>query len=109
MNNQIQTQVQQAENQKKQRTRLTPAQQIQAAKQALARAQQRQRQHDTRSKIVLGGLIMNWVRNDPSAARSVLAHMRSAKLRDQDIQALQDIHDELAQIVKAAPSNTTSH
>ncbi len=95
--------------QKKQRTRLTPAQQIQAAKQALARAQQRQRQHDTRSKIVLGGLILNWIRSDTNAAKSVLAHMRSAKLRDQDVQALQDIHDELVQMVKAAPSNTTSH
>lgn len=91
------------------RRRLTPQEQIQAAKEALARAQRRQRTHDTRSKIILGGFALNWVRNDPQAAKALLYRMNGHPPRPQDMDALADVREELMQLVRANDSGQPAH
>lgn len=91
------------------RRRLTPAEQIAAAKEQLARAQRRQRAHDTRSKVVLGGFTLAWVRSDTQAARALLQHMNAHPPRAQDIDALADVRDELMQLVRANGSGQPAH
>lgn len=86
------------------RRRLTPAEQIQAAKAALQRAQRRQRAHDTRSKIVLGGFVLSWARSNRQAAQALLQHMNAAPPRAQDVDALVEVRNELIQIVRNTDS-----
>ncbi|WP_162988203.1 hypothetical protein [Alcaligenes aquatilis] len=81
-------------------TRKTPQEQIAAARAALARAQARQRQHDTRSKIILGGYILSWVRSDVDAAKKLLLRLNSAPPREQDRDALAIVRDELRSILR---------
>lgn len=91
------------------RRRLTPEEQIQAAKEALARAQRRQRAHDIRSKVVLGGFALNWVRNDPQAAKALLQRMNGHPPRPQDMDALAEVREELMQLVRANTNATPTH
>jgi hypothetical protein len=93
---------------RKTRRRLTPTEQIQAAKAALQRAQGRQRAYDARSKIILGGLILSWVRQDVNAAQTLLHHINSHPPRRQDIDALTDIRNELMRLVRS-PGNDGNH
>jgi len=85
---------------KQARRRLSPAEQIAAAKEALARAQRRQRAHDTRSKVVLGGYVLSWARSNKQAAQSLLQQLNTNPPRDQDIEALADIRNELIKLVR---------
>ncbi|MAK55625.1 MAG: hypothetical protein CML17_07260 [Pusillimonas sp.] len=78
--------------------------QIAAARAALQRAQARQRQQDTRAKIVLGGYLIEWVRADHQAARMLLSWLNSEHPREQDLEALTDFLDELAQLVRSVNS-----
>lgn len=87
---------------KQARRRLTPAEQIQAARAALVRAQRRQHAHDTRSKIVLGGAVLAWVRKDVRAAQALLRYLDATPSRPQDVDALTRVRDELSHIVGAA-------
>lgn len=89
-----------SEEQKTVRRRLTPAEQIQSAKAALQRAQARQRQHDTRSKIILGGYVLAWIRSDVDAAQKLLLRLNSVPPREQDREALAVVRDELRSIVR---------
>lgn len=91
------------------RRRLTPAEQIQVAKAALQRAQRRQRTHDTRSKIVLGGFALAWVRSDPQAARALLHRMNAQPPRQQDMDALAEVREELMQLVRANFNAAPTH
>lgn len=91
-----------SEEQKTVRRRLSPAEQIQAAKAALQRAQARQRQHDARSKIILGGYVLAWTRSDVDAAQKLLLRLNSVPPREQDRDALAVVRDELRSIVRNA-------
>lgn len=97
------------EPQKTTRRRLTPAEQIVAAREALARAQRRQRSADTRSKVVLGGYVLAWVRSDPQAARLLLQRLNQRPPRAQDMDALEDTRSELMQISAATTSGVSDH
>lgn len=97
-----------SEEQKTVRRRLSPAEQIQAAKAALQRAQARQRQHDTRSKIILGGYVLSWIRSDVDAAQKLLQRLNSVPPREQDREALAVVRDELRSIVRSSV-NAQSH
>lgn len=88
--------------QKPARRRLTPSEQIQAARAALQRAQARQRQHDTRSKIILGGYVLAWIRSDIDAAQKLLQRLNSVPPREQDREALAVVRDELRSILRNA-------
>ncbi|WBM39993.1 hypothetical protein [Alcaligenes faecalis] len=89
-----------SEEQKTVRRRLSPAEQIQSAKAALQRAQARQRQHDTRGKIVLGGYVLAWIRSDVDAAQKLLQRLNSVPPREQDREALAVVRDELRSILR---------
>jgi len=91
------------------RRRLTPAEQIQAAREALARAQRRQRQHDTRGKVVLGGYVLAWVRSDPQAARMLLQRLNHRPPRSQDMDALAETRAELMQLVRDSGNVTPAN
>lgn len=80
--------------------RKTPQEQIAAAREALARAQLRQRQHDTRGKIILGAYVLSWVRSDADAAQKLLLRLNSVPPREQDCDALAVVRDELRSIVR---------
>jgi hypothetical protein len=82
--------------------RKTPAEQIEAARQMLARAQQRQRAADTRSKIVLGGLLISWLRDDERVRRALLNRINEKPLREQDLEVLVDFLNELRDSMPAA-------
>lgn len=75
--------------------RKSPLEQIEAAKQMLARAQARQRASDTRAKIVLGGLLISWLRDDERVRRALLNRISEKPLRDQDLDVLADFLSEL--------------
>lgn len=83
------------ENQAKQRIRKSPEQQIQDARAALARAQQRQRANETRSKIVIGSLAQKWLIANPQAARAFAGYLRGIELREQDRDVVEDFVQEL--------------
>lgn len=88
--------------------RKTPAEQIQAAKEALARAQRRQRAHDTRAKIVLGGFVLAWARADQQTARMLLQRLNSEPPREQDREALAEVRNELMQMVRSSNGADTN-
>lgn len=98
-----------SEEQKTVRRRLSPAEQIQSAKAALQRAQARQRQHDTRSKIILGGYVLSWMRSDVNAAQKLLQRLNSVPPREQDRDALAVVRDELRSIVRNATAADIRH
>ena len=85
---------------KQTRRRLNPAEQIAAAREALARAQRRQRAHETRSKVVLGGYVLAWVRSNKQAAQDLLQQLNAHPPRSQDMDALAEIRQELIQLVR---------
>jgi len=82
--------------------RKTPDQQIAAAREMLARAQARQRQMDTRVKIIAGALTLSWLREDPRAARAFMMYMEAHKVREQDAEVLADLLLELREVVRTA-------
>jgi len=82
--------------------RKSPAEQIEAARQMLARAQARQRATDTRQKIVLGGLLISWVRDDERVKRALLNRIGETHLREQDADVLADFLNELRGSVQGA-------
>lgn len=90
---------------KQARRRLSPQQQIAAAKEQLARAQRRQRAHDTRSKVVLGGYVLSWVRSNTQAAQSLLQQLNAKPPRPQDQDALADVRQELIHLVRNSGNN----
>lgn len=89
-----QTQTQQAATEKT-RKRLTPAERMQKARDALRKAASDQRRFDTRSKVVLGGFTMGIARSNSSFAQQLLQALNTAKLREQDREALTDFRKEL--------------
>lgn len=91
------------------RRRLTPTEQIAAARGALARAQRRQRAHDTRSKVVLGGYMLSWVRSDRAAAQALLQRMNAAPPRVQDMDALAEVREELKQLARASGNDQPAY
>lgn len=91
------------------RRRLSPAEQIAAAREALARARRRQRAHDTHSKVVLGGYVLAWMRNDQQTARALLHRMNTQAPRPQDMDALADVRQELIELVRNSGNAQPAH
>lgn len=69
--------------------------QVEAARAALARAQARQRQHDTRAKIVLGGYLLAWMRDDHRVRQALAARLSERPLRPQDADVLAPLLSEI--------------
>lgn len=86
--------------------RKTPQQQIEAARASLARAQARQRQANTREKIVLGGLLLSWLRSDEKARHALLSRIAEYPLREQDADVLAELISQLhASVPDAQPQS----
>lgn len=89
--------------------RKNPNEQIAAAREMLARAQARQRQADTRTKIVTGALCLNWLRKDVRAAHAFLAHIQANRVRDQDAELLAELFAELRAIILTAQQQSQAN
>jgi len=74
--------------------RKSPQEQIDAARKALARAQVRQRALDARRKIVLGGMLLAWLREDDRVRRALLSRLAAKPPRDQDAEVIEAVLDE---------------
>ena len=70
--------------------RKTPCEQVAAARDMLRRAQTRQRQADTRTKIVLGALMMGWLQKNAHAAQAFNGYINNISVRDQDMEVIAD-------------------
>lgn len=79
----------------------TPDIQIQEARAALARALQRQRQFDTRVKIVFGGAVAGWMKKQPEAAKRFLAYAETLTIRPSDAEQFAQIRRELQGMIDA--------
>lgn len=88
------------ETQTKQRVRKSPQEQINEAKAALARAQQRQRSADSRQKIVIGALAQKWLLKNGQAGRAFAGYLRSIEIRDQDRDVIDPFVQELTDNVQ---------
>lgn len=76
--------------------RRNPLEQLEAARSALQRAQARQRQADTRARVILGGYLLAWMRDDHRVRQALAARLSERPLRPQDADALAPLLDSLA-------------
>lgn len=75
--------------------------QIQLARAALVRAQERARREDTRQKIIIGATAWGWLCHDTQAARRFIAHVQSGTIREQDKPLLEAAVRELQKTIPA--------